>query len=405
MSVKVNSIFVPPADPASHRIAFTNNRPTFRRMAMRGALLEFLTVGFYRFWLATDLRRHLWTHTSVDGDAAEYVGTAKELLIGFLFALAILAPIYFVYFLLGVEAERLQAFASAPLGILLYLFFQFATYRARRYRLTRTVWRGVRFTMDGSGWSYAWRAGLWTLFAIVTLGFAWPWRQAALERYKMRHTSYGDLHGRFDGTGWQLFKRIWWLWFIPILLLVIVMTVAKIGPRGGWGQILLSMVPFFTVLIVIPFTYSFYKASEWRWWISGMRLGDVTFDSDLGRGALFGLYAKVVGWSLLVIIVTGLLFTGWIGGAAYLFQASSEADFAILLQHLPVLIGAGVIYIIAALAFGVVIRVYLVHDIWKRVADTTTVNNLAAAGNVTGRGELAGALGEGLTDSLDVVGF
>ena len=35
--------------------------------------------------------------------AAEYTGTAKELLIGFLFAIAILAPIYLVYFLIGIE--------------------------------------------------------------------------------------------------------------------------------------------------------------------------------------------------------------------------------------------------------------------------------------------------------------
>ena len=78
-----------------------------------------------------------------------------------------------------------------------YLFYQFAMYRARRYRLTRTIWRGVRFWMKGSGWSYAWRAGLWMLLAIVTLGLALPWCQAALERYKMRNSFYGDLPGPF----------------------------------------------------------------------------------------------------------------------------------------------------------------------------------------------------------------
>ena len=36
---------------------------------------------------------------------------------------------------------------------------------------------------------------------MFTLGLALPWYQAALERYKMRHTGYGDLPGRFDGTG------------------------------------------------------------------------------------------------------------------------------------------------------------------------------------------------------------
>ena len=181
---------------------------------MRGALLELVTLGFYRFWLATDMRRHLWSHTSVGGDAPEYTGTAKELLIGFLVALAILAPVYLAYFFIGIEAELYQAFASVPLVLFFYLFYQFAMYRARRYRLSRTIWRGVRFWMKGSGWSYAWRAGLWMLLVIVTLGLALPWCQAALERYKMRNSFYGDLAGRFEGTGGGLFKQVWWLWLV-----------------------------------------------------------------------------------------------------------------------------------------------------------------------------------------------
>src|SRR3954453_5278463 len=191
---------LPPVVPLAPqgRVTFSGRRPDFRRLVMRGAFLELITVGFYRFWLATDMRRHLWSNTSVDGDAGEYTGTAKELLIGFLFALAILAPIYLAYFLIGLEAERLRAFASVPLGLFFYLFAQFAIYRARRYRLTRTVWRGVRFWMTGSGWGYAWRAGLWSLLVFLTLGLALPWSLAALERYKMRHTSYGELRGRFE---------------------------------------------------------------------------------------------------------------------------------------------------------------------------------------------------------------
>src|SRR6266436_623670 len=105
----------------SSRIEFANGRTDFRRLVMRGAFLELITVGFYRFWLATDMRRHLWSHTSVEGDAPEYIGTAKELLIGFLFALAILVPLYLVYFLLGVEAERLKAFASVPVALFYYI--------------------------------------------------------------------------------------------------------------------------------------------------------------------------------------------------------------------------------------------------------------------------------------------
>src|ERR1043166_8003672 len=174
----------PPPVAGPSRVTFTGHRPDFRRLATRGAALELITLGFYRFWLRTDMRRHLWSNTAVDGDAAEYTGTAKELLIGFLFALAILAPIYLSYFLIGIEAEWAKAFASIPLILFFYAFGQFAIFRARSYRATRTVWRGVRFWMSGSGWAYSWRACLWTLLALLTLGLALPWRESALERYK-----------------------------------------------------------------------------------------------------------------------------------------------------------------------------------------------------------------------------
>ena len=46
--------------------------------------------------------------------AAKNLPRARELLIGFLIALAILMPIYLAYFLISVEAEHLQSWASIP---------------------------------------------------------------------------------------------------------------------------------------------------------------------------------------------------------------------------------------------------------------------------------------------------
>ncbi len=243
---------LPPPLPTP--VSFSGDRKEFFRLVARGAGLEFVTVGFYRFWLVTDIRRHLWSNTHIDGDAAEYTGRGRELLIGFLIALAILVPIYLVYFLISIEAERLQGLASVPLIAAFYVFGQFAIYRARRYRLTRTVWRGVRFWMDGSGWAYAARATLWGLLAVLTLGLAFPWRQAALERYKMHHSWYGDLQGRFEGRGWQFFKKIWWLWLLLPVAIV--------------------------VFPLLPVLYANYKAVEWRWWLSGIRFGAVRLEFD-----------------------------------------------------------------------------------------------------------------------------
>ena len=396
-----DSATVPSIAAAAH-VSFFDGRSNFRRLVFRGALLELVTIGFYRFWLATDIRRHLWSHTSVDGDAPEYTGTAKELFFGFLFAMAILAPIYLVYFLVGIEVERWKAFASAPLALFFYLFYQFAIYRARRYRLTRTVWRGVRFGMGGSGLSYAWRVLLWSLLAAVTLGIVLPWREAALERFKMRHTFYGNLAGRLDGTGGQFFKRGWWLWLLTVLAVLIPSALAVVTR----SQVVVS-VAYVALLVALPFIYGIYKAIEWRWWISGLRLGEVAFESDMRRRAMIGLYWKMLGWSLLLLV----LLTIWVGavvGAAYRlvdFEGTPLQKIMIVSQEWPVLAGSAVGYIVLALMAGMLTRIYLIHDVWRRAAESTTVHNLTAAQNVATQGPLVSALGEGFAGNLDIVGF
>jgi uncharacterized membrane protein YjgN (DUF898 family) len=384
---------LPPLPPLP--VMFSGDRGEFRRLVTRGAGLELITVGFYRFWLATDIRRHLWSNTIVDGDAAEYTGRGRELLIGFLFALAILVPIYLAYFLVGLEVERFKAFASTPLFLFFYLFGQFAIFRARRYRLTRTVWRGVRFWMDGSGWAYAMRAGLWGLLSSITLGLALPWREAALERYKMRHCYYGDLEGSFEGSGWEFFQRGWWLWLLAVLSLL--------------ALSLTKFLPFAPLLVVVaaPFIYAAFKAVEWRWWISGIRFGGVRLESSLLRGALVGLYWKAIGWFLLIVA----LFVGYLfGGAALIASMSGKpiAKFftpANLQGSVSMIVLAMIGYLAFILALNVVLRVYLLRDVWVRVLASTNVHGIEAAANVAAKGDLASALGEGFADGLDVVGF
>jgi uncharacterized membrane protein YjgN (DUF898 family) len=254
-------------------------------------------------------------------------------------------------------------------------------YRARRYRMTRTVWRGLRFSMGGSGWAYSWRAGLWGLLVLVSCGAALPWRQAALERYKQRHTSYGSLQGRFEGTGGSFFKSAWHLWLLA---------------------------PFAALFIIpAPFLYGAFKAIEWRWWMSGVRFGDVRFESDLKVGALIGTYWKVAGWFVLLLVLMSLC----IFGIFYLVSTTMDPDLTseelgvAVMQHPAVLIGGGLTYLLTAVGFGAVLRIYLNRDIWAKIAGTTLVQNLTAADDVTGQGAAADALGEGFADSFDIGGF
>jgi len=400
--------------PVAPGFAFVEERRQFLRLIVRGAWLQFLTFGFYRFWLTTDIRRHLWSHTLVDGEGAEYTGTGRELVFGFLFALAALTPVYLVYFLIGVEAERRLAFASAPLALFLVLFGQFALYRARRYRLTRTIWRGVRFWMTGSGWNYAFRSFLWLLFVIATLGLAYPWRAAALERYKMGHTYYGDIVGAFNASGWSFFKRGVWLWLIamvPVIYTLSVLAQIGAGGRPSPQQAFTLVGPLLTTALVWAAIWPAFRALEWRWWASGARIGGASMICRLRARSLYGLYLKfamaasafLVAMSLIAGLAAfaadaGLRALG-AGDLASLAAAAAEAS-----PYATVAAALG-LYLLVALAFGVVKRYFLQYRYWALISRNLEMRDVHALDGASVRGGPAHAFGEGLADSLDVGGF
>ena len=64
-----------------------------RSLSIRRVMLMVATIGLYRFWFVSDLRRFFWSRTLVDDSPLEYTGRGLELFIGFLIAVAILLPL------------------------------------------------------------------------------------------------------------------------------------------------------------------------------------------------------------------------------------------------------------------------------------------------------------------------
>src|SRR6266436_3369515 len=143
--------------PSPVQLRFLGDRSDYWRLMIRGAALQAITLGIYRFWLFTDMRRFLWASTEVEGESFEYTGTAVELLLGFLMAIGILVPVYALLFVASLELGILSILSGTVAFVVLAGFGQYAVYRARRYRLTRTVFRGLRFHQAGSAVGYAGR--------------------------------------------------------------------------------------------------------------------------------------------------------------------------------------------------------------------------------------------------------
>jgi len=396
---------VPLPPPQTSLVSFSGRGGEFFKMLVTGSLFQIPTFGFYRFWLITKLRRHLWANTQVEGESFEYTGTGKELLIGFLIALAILAPLYIGIFLASIVLEEKAAFASTPLFLILYVLAHFGSYRARRFRTTRTVFRGVRFWMKGSGWAYAFRAVLWDFATLLTLGLALPWAMASLERYRMRHTYFGNVQGDFSGTGWILFKRGWWIWVIigvivtPITFFLL--TVSNFAHSGRGVEIATAIVAvlMLTYIALGPVAVAIFT----RWHIDGLRFGDVVASSELRAGAVYGLFFKVIFSSIGYSIAFGAVFAiGAFGIGMFLqegladLQAGEWTGGAITLGVL-----AAIAYLVFLLGFGVIQRYFFGRGLWAAIASTTAVSNLRSLSGAIAAGRPTGSMGEGLADALD----
>jgi uncharacterized membrane protein YjgN (DUF898 family) len=404
---------------------FVGKEESYWRLMIRGAVFLLLTLGIYRFWLATDQRRFLWANTEIAGDSLEYTGTARELLIGFLIAIAVLVPIYAAFFLAALGSGLIGELSGVIAFALLALFGQFAIYRARRYRLTRTVFRGVRLHQTGSAWVYALYSTLWWIVTIATFGLAYPWAQASLERFKMRNTFYGDVRGRFAGSGTRLFLRgiAMWLLIVGPMVAGLVYAVRGINWTAlaetvDWGgdnvmDRIESVSPNFgpaVTFVIIAFVWSFFAAAllypvfqamVLRWWTSGLRVGDMTATSRLRTGQMYRLYLRFFGYSMLF----GLLVSIAAGFVFGIFQALFQLMGNALVAEAGSIAGAVVAYVVVMLGYSTVYQVTVRLRMWRLSFETAEFSGLDALSGVKAAGVASSAFGEGLADALDVGGL
>ena len=409
--------------PPANGARFGGNERAFWRLLVRGAVLLLVTLGIYRFWLATDVRRFLWSQTELAGDGLEYIGTARELLLGFLIAIALLVPINVAFFLAAFSRGVIGQISGLLALVALALLGQFAVYRARRYRLTRTVYRGIRFHQTGSAWRYAVCAIFWWGMIALTFGLAYPWAQASLERFKLRNTYYGDLQGHFVGSGTRLFFRgvLLWLAVMGPLAFGLLMAfgavdwtavgeamrrggddvMSRVEAAGVAPALVVAVLSVGWSVVALAVLYPAFQAMVLRWWISGLRFGELTVASQLHMRAVYALYLRFMWIAFLAAIVLGIgaaLALAFVSGIELWIGKGKIAE----LLTTVILIGA---YVIIALAYSTIYQATVKLRLWKAGFESIELSHLEVLGKVKAVGAASSAVGEGLADALNVGGI
>ena len=176
-----------------------------------------LTLGLYYFWGKARVRAYLFSASELERDRFAYHGTGKELLIGFVKGVVVFGvPVLLLSVLPQVYgAPDVVTNALAMLLWLLgLLLVPVAMVGSRRYRLSRTSWRGIRFSFRGPARDFVAIFVVGTILTSLTLGIYYPVFATRRQAFMISHAYFGSRKFDFDANGRALIGA-----FLMMLLL------------------------------------------------------------------------------------------------------------------------------------------------------------------------------------------
>ena len=205
---------------------FNGKGGEFFVLYLTNLLKTVFTLGIYHFWAKTKVRNYLWGKTSFAKDTFSYHGTGSELFKGFLIFGLIFAAITGLIGVVQVYAEINEDAITAVLTVAFVMAFPILMVGAWRYRLSRTSWRGIRFSFRGKRMDAFSLYFKGYLLIFITLGFYWPYFKNNTEAFWRENSYFGDKKFGFTGEGKEIFGRsvgalilsvltlgIYWFWF------------------------------------------------------------------------------------------------------------------------------------------------------------------------------------------------
>ena len=194
-------------------------------------ILTILTIGIYSFWGKTKVRRYLCEQSSFVGDRFYYHGTGGELLKG-----ALIFGGMFGLFHLGLytveQTWGLQARAIGEIGgaLLIVLLLPMIMVGAFRYRLSRTAWRGIRFSFRGTRKGALWLYIKGIVLMMFTLYLYWPYFMVNIQKFWRNGAYFGSQSFKYDGKGGDIFKAFLLLVLLYVVCVAVPMSLPALIP-------------------------------------------------------------------------------------------------------------------------------------------------------------------------------
>lgn len=408
----VNSVMAP--DAPQHRLGYDGRGGDIAKIALWNGFLTIVTLGIFRFWAKTRMRRYVWSRFSFDGDRVEYTGTGGELFKGFVVALLLFLAFAIPIRLTIVFSEPTswipQVFGGLYTVVILVLV-SIAPFFAHRYRLTRTRWRGIRGGMQAKLWPYFGRVIGYGLLTFVTLGVAYPIGSVGKKRYLWNHSRFGTAPINCDakvGRAWLpwLIQYAVWVAFIGLVIwfasrgsffedyIAAIRTQdpndyqelgAKYEEGFGFGAL-----AYLIVLAVSTGTLVAYYLRELRQILSSLTVAGVKVVSRLrARSMLWRIVIIALLQAIMAAVVIGLVFVSIMDAVTGQFWYG----------WIPIFIAAYIAIIVVSV---ILVAVLWSNPLYRMIATTTTVVGNIDMVVITQNTDAVPTRGEGLMELFSI---
>jgi uncharacterized membrane protein len=393
-------------------VRFTGTRGELFGILVRGYFGMLPTLGLFRFWMVTWKRRFYWSHTEIDGDTLEYTGNARQLLLGFLMAVVIFLPIYGILFYVSTQVAAALVYGYAAVGLIFWFLIGYAIYRTRDFRLSRTLWRGIRFDQRGSALGYALRRFCWSLLMVLTVGLVYPFMAGSLWAYRYRNTWFGDRQFTFTGTWKTVAGPYYAIYFVAAAMAAALVT--DLVLRHDYTMVKDSAVPNWPVVLgslllsaFLCYGVYFYRGREISRMFSSIGIGAASVRVVVRGRAMFGqlmLYGLCIAGALTAFaVIFGILFASMIGPLVGTGGTLQAADLARILQgsftnFLTLVLG----YLALLATFAILGEVMLGFGFWMLVARGAVISGIDDLKTVRAGPEDPSLVGEGIASALNL---
>lgn len=249
----------PPAGPR-YQMAFHGTGGGLFVLILKNVLLTLLTFGIYAAWATTAKRKYLWQNVEFHGQRLVYHGTGRELFVGYLKVVAGYIIFLAVPTLIRQLSTTLAAVVQVAMALGVLALIPFAVYWSRSYLLSRTTWRGIRFSMEPGAGPFARTFVVGYLLTLLTLGLYGPVWLNRVRKVNIDRTRFGTQAFRYDGSDLEVWKMsikgfllsvltlgVYYFWFIAELSRYELAHTHFQGARGhldlsGWDVCKLTLI-------------------------------------------------------------------------------------------------------------------------------------------------------------------